>query len=368
VLFAQRQTVEYGSTYFDDGVFSPGGYAWKPCIVYNFGTSTVYLEKLEVAFNATENNMGWKVTQFVGTTPTLTAIGTLSGTFNYTDKNNWQTITINNTTPITGKVAFMIESPGATAIWHDLDVSNLNGDWAYYEGYGWDHNSNYGGGVNAIKATVNTAVPLPVELNSFTAKAADKKIELFWTTETEVNNYGFEVERSLAIGQQSLVKWEKIGFVQGSGDSNSPKDYSLVDENPPSGELQYRLKQIDIDGQYKYYSSIVKITSTITGFEEQKLPNGFDLKQNYPNPFNPVTTIEYSIPSNLISTAGNEALRVQLYVYDILGNKVATLVNEEQAAGNYKIVFNGSNLASGLYLYKITAGSFTSSKKLMLMK
>ena len=210
-----------------------------------------------------------------------------------------------------------------------------------------------------------TAGALPVELTTFTAASSSSAIgspivELKWNTATEVNNYGFDVERSAVSFQQSANAaadsrklnaegWEKIGFVKGSGNSNSPKNYSFIDDNPPSGTVEYRLKQIDNNGNFKY-SQIVTVNS---------LPTKFELWQNYPNPFNPTTAISYQL--SVFS-------HVTLKVYDVLGRVVATLVNKEQQAGKYSVNFNGSNLASGIYYYRISAGDFSEVKKLMLLK
>ena len=208
-----------------------------------------------------------------------------------------------------------------------------------------------------------SAVALPVELTAFSASVIENKIELKWKTETEVNNYGFEIQRSEVSNQKSVLSsWEKIGFVKGNGNSNSPKDYSFVDEKPLSGKAEYRLKQVDNDGVFKY-SSVVRVNS---------LPAEFELFQNYPNPFNPTTTIRYSIP---------KTEHVTLKIYDELGNEITTLVDENKEAGNYEVQFNAQQttnnkqLASGIYYYRITAipkgrqaGEFTDVKKLILLK
>jgi len=192
--------------------------------------------------------------------------------------------------------------------------------------------------------------PLPVELVSFNATAEDNSVELKWKTETEVNNYGFEIERKVVSQQPLISNWEKIGFVQGNGNSNSPKEYSYEDKSPIGGnKFQYRLKQIDNDGKSEY-SDIVEITV---------VPNKFELSQNYPNPFNPSTRIKYQVAINS---------QVSLKVFDVLGNEVATLVNEEKPAGNYEVEFNASQLSSGVYFYKLTAGSFTDTKKMILLR
>ncbi len=215
-----------------------------------------------------------------------------------------------------------------------------------------------------MKYSVSQADPLPVELSSFTASTVGSSIVLNWQTATEVNNYGFEVERTAPLnlpqGETSgLRDWEKIGFVQGNGNSNSPKEYSFTDENPPAGNLQYRLKQIDTDGQFEYYGTIAEINLSPTGVNEKELPKDYALLQNYPNPFNPATNIVFRI---------KEFGLVTLKIYDVLGNEISTLVNENKEPGEYNIKFDGSNLSSGIYYYKLTCGEFSEVKKLMLMK
>lgn len=185
---------------------------------------------------------------------------------------------------------------------------------------------------------------LPVELTSFNANVLENKINLSWQTATEVNNYGFEIER-----MKNNI-WEKIGFVEGHGNSNSPKDYTFTDQAKENGKYSYRLKQIDFDGKFEY-SDIVEV--------DFKAINDFVLEQNYPNPFNPATSISYSIPQNEFVT---------LKVYDVIGNEVATLVNTLQESGKHDVTFNASNLSSGIYFYKLTAGNSIQIKKMMLVK
>jgi len=203
---------------------------------------------------------------------------------------------------------------------------------------------------------VTSGSVLPVELNVFTASLLEEKVILNWQTATEVNNYGFQVERQKEKG---VSEWEVVGFVEGHGNSNSPKDYTFTDNILNLNlnlNLNYRLKQIDFDGNCEYSDEIA--------VELAELVEEYKLEQNYPNPFNPSTTISYSIPNNVKSETSN----VKLVVYDILGNEVATLVNERQKTGNYEVKFNASNLASGIYLYKLQSGSFVQTRKLMLLK
>ncbi|MEI7812296.1 MAG: T9SS type A sorting domain-containing protein [Ignavibacteria bacterium] len=199
---------------------------------------------------------------------------------------------------------------------------------------------------------VGTSQPgvLPVELTSFTAMVSENSVLLKWTTATEVNNYGFEIEKAVQKADKTNIIWEKTGFVPGHGNSNSPNNYSFTDQNPADGKYLYRLKQTDTDGKYKYSAAI----EAGTGWHR-----GFSLEQNYPNPFNPTTVISYSIPNSS---------NVTVKVYDVLGRLVATLVNMAQEAGSYTVSFDGSRLSAGIYYYKIQSGSYTASQKMLLIK
>ncbi|MCW8805510.1 MAG: choice-of-anchor D domain-containing protein [Ignavibacteriaceae bacterium] len=189
-------------------------------------------------------------------------------------------------------------------------------------------------------------VAVPVEFTTFSAFAANNNVTLNWSTATETNNSGFEIERT-SSDQES---WQKMGFVAGSGTSTEFRSYSFIDENVSVGNYSYRLKQIDFSGQFEY-SDIIEIEVTS--------PNEYSLEQNYPNPFNPTTTISYSI---------KEKGLVTLRIFDVLGNEVKTLVNEDQEVGVYRLEFNASFFASGIYFYSLKAGDFVSTKKMILLK
>ena len=190
---------------------------------------------------------------------------------------------------------------------------------------------------------------LPVEISSFTAAFKNNSVSIKWTTETEVINYGFEIERLNKNDQ--TTKWEKIGFVNGSGNSNSPKNYSFEDKNIRFGTYSYRLKQIDNNGQFSYSKIIEVFTSSI--------PTGYALEQNFPNPFNPATTILYQI---------KEQGLVELKVYNLLGQEIVTLVNEIKPVGYYSFNFDASNLPSGVYIYSLQVNDFVQSHKMTLLK
>ncbi len=193
------------------------------------------------------------------------------------------------------------------------------------------------------KMTDNLA--LPVELTTFTAAVNSSGVKLNWETATEVNNYGFAIER-----KSENTEWKKVAFVNGHGNSNSPKTYSYVDSKVLSGVYQYRLKQIDFDGKFEY-SAVVEINLSV--------PQKFELNQNYPNPFNPSTNIKFSLP---------KASNVTLKVFNAIGEEVATLINKKLPAGNHVVNFNGSNLISGVYFYQLATDEKSVVKKMLLVK
>ncbi|HMN17463.1 MAG TPA: YCF48-related protein [Ignavibacteriaceae bacterium] len=190
---------------------------------------------------------------------------------------------------------------------------------------------------------------VPVELLSFSSFVVDDDVTLNWSTATETNNAGFQIERSKKLEVRS-EEWNSIGFVNGSGTTTKIKSYSYKDENLAAGKYLYRLKQIDLDGTFEY-SNIIEA--------EVLSPSEFILEQNYPNPFNPNTRIQYAIGSKQF---------VSLKIFNSLGEEVASLVNEEKSAGFYKIDFNASHLSSGIYYYKIIAGDFVQTRKMILIK
>ncbi len=196
-------------------------------------------------------------------------------------------------------------------------------------------------------ATLTQIPPIPVELTSFTAKAKDNFVILEWITASELNNSGFEIQRKSANSSD----WVKAGFTAGKGTTNFTSNYSYVDYVPSFGTYYYRLKQIDLNGTFEFSNEI----SVAAG----QGPEDFFVSQNYPNPFNPVTSIDYQVPVNSF---------VSLEVIDVLGNKVATLVNEMKNTGNYTVQFDASSISSGVYYYKFAAGDYSIVKKLVILK
>jgi len=196
-------------------------------------------------------------------------------------------------------------------------------------------------------------VPLPVEFTSFTSVVNKNSVTLNWSTATEVNNYGFEIERRIVKSEQQTVNsWQKIGFVQGAGTSNSPHMYSYSDASLVSGNYAYRLKQIDNDGTFKYSQSIE--------LEVKLAPVSIGLSQNYPNPFNPSTQISFCVPNTQ---------QAKLVVYNILGQPVVTLF-DGVAVGQqaYQVNFDALKLASGVYFYKLETPSRIDVRRMQLLK
>jgi hypothetical protein len=201
---------------------------------------------------------------------------------------------------------------------------------------------------------LNTS-PLPIQLSSFVASVAVAgQAGLRWTTLSEINNYGFEVQK--AADRSSAFQTISGAFVSGNGTSLVKHDYSYVDKAYLSGNV-YRLKQVDLDGTGHFTDAVDPLA--VTGVAGKVLPTEYSLSQNYPNPFNPSTVIEFALPKDA---------HVTLEVYNILGQKVATLVDDVRPAGYHSVKLDGTNLASGMYLYRLSTGQQTFLKKLLLMK
>jgi hypothetical protein len=193
--------------------------------------------------------------------------------------------------------------------------------------------------------------PLPVSLNNFRFATNNNNVKLIWSTTKETNNKGFDMERKSTTNND----WSKIGYVEGKGTTNAVTNYAFTDQKLQSGKYNYRIKQVDINGNYTYFN--------LNGDIEIGIPQKFDVSQNYPNPFNPVTKIDYQIPTDGF---------VSMKLYDMLGREVKSVFSDNQKAGYYSIKIDGSSLASGMYFCIINLNSpgksFTKNIKLMLVK
>jgi hypothetical protein len=195
----------------------------------------------------------------------------------------------------------------------------------------------------------NCYTPIPVELISFNANVNNGIVELTWITATELNNQGFEIQRSAGS------EFEKIGFVDGYGTTTETKVYSFADRNVNHGSYSYRLKQIDFDGTFAY-SDVINV--------EVNPPAVFSLEQNYPNPFNPSTMIKFTLAADS---------KVSLKVFNVLGQEIASLIDQDMSAGTHTVDFNAEGINSGVYFYKIDAtglngSEFSDVKKMILTK
>lgn len=187
---------------------------------------------------------------------------------------------------------------------------------------------------------------LPVTLSLFNASNEKNNVKLYWKTENELNNSGFQVQRR-AEGND----WVIVTFVQGNGTTNEPVEYNYTDTKLLPDKYYYRLKQTDYNGNYEYFDLALPVIIS--------KPNEYRLSQSYPNPSNPKCNIDYQVPENI---------NVNISVYDLLGKLVTVLVNAKKDAGIYTIEFDGTNLSSGTYIYSFTAGQYKEVKKLILVK
>jgi photosystem II stability/assembly factor-like uncharacterized protein len=221
-------------------------------------------------------------------------------------------------------------------------ISSISQEISDYTAY---YTSGNGTFVSLGSATVEFANVVPVELISFTAEVNESLVTLNWQTATEINNLGFEIERST-----NNKDWAIIGFVRGIGNSESLNHYTFTDNNLGGAtKFYYRLKQMDINGKFEY-SNVIEV---------EAIPANYVLYQNYPNPFNPSTKIRYQL---------SDESKVVIKLYDILGNEVSTLVNEVKQPGVYEVELNAQNLASGTYIYRLVSGGFTETRKMVLLR
>ena len=324
---------------------------WHLCNIIqyaNLGQRTIdFLEtEVDLSLNVTTSD-NISVNYYSYETPTFgtlpTGIETLSNYY-------WQ-ISSTNLIFNNGKIIVPLSSlrgvtDASTLVW--LKRTNPGDDWENIGGIVAGENLESTILFNSFSefaiGSTDPANPLPVELYSFTAVSNPDKIILKWKTETETNNYGFEIERKV----QDL--WQKLGFVQGNGNSNSPKEYTYLDESVIGGsKFQYRLKQIDNNGQFEYSATV----------EVEIIPTEFALFQNYPNPFNPSTTIRFSLPAET---------KLKINIYNMLGELVETLAEADYEAGFHKVTFNASKLPSGVYIYRIESSKFTQVRKMIVLK
>ncbi len=194
-------------------------------------------------------------------------------------------------------------------------------------------------------------VPVAIELYSFSAQLTEEGALIQWETAEELNCAGFFIYKE-EDGEKIKVNDEIIfsqSFLYGSGGYS----YEFIDENP--GQV-YWLAEKDLNGMDTFYGPI-EVSSGYSSVVSESKPNGFSLEQNYPNPFNPTTTIEFSL---------KEPGKVNLSVYNVTGQKVATLIDGSLGAGSHTIVWNATQLPTGTYFYKLQSGAAIITRKMTI--
>jgi hypothetical protein len=253
-----------------------------------------------------------------------------------------------------------ITNPNYTAVftYADGDINGAENQlWGgKYNGSSWTLLSVVNEAANSFTAagissfsdmTAGELGVMPVELSMFRAEVQRSSVAIVWSTATEVNNHGFEIQKN------SSGQWEAIGFVEGAGTSNNPKEYSFIDHGTAPGKYLYRLKQIDRDGRFEY-SGTVEVNVV------QSIPKILSLSESFPNPFNPTTNIEFTVPNDG---------RASVKVYNMLGQHVAELFNDAVSAGGvYRVIFDGTRLSSGVYLSVLDFGGKYVTKRMILTK
>ena len=282
------------------------------------------------------------------------AAANISGTFVYTSNYRWIIEQQGLSPAFTGEVRFKLSEIHNEVLGNPSNVTVFSRPTP---GTGTFNAlpTTYNAGTGELVATVTSFSEfvfssdglLPVELASFTSKVNGSNVKLSWSTVTETNNSGFEIESKLS-GEGI---WKKAGFVAGAGNSNVTNQYSYLHTGLAAGKYNYRLKQIDLNGNFEYHNLTNEVVIGI--------PSKYELSQNYPNPFNPSTKINYQLPNDNLVT---------LKIYDMNGREVLQLVNTIQQAGYYTVDFNAAGLSSGTYFYKLMSDKFSDVKKMVVIK
>jgi hypothetical protein len=274
------------------------------------------------------------------------AYQTYLGTANMESRLAWNDITHNNGAPANFSAVFYQTNGNSGAIFAYGDSPSGNPDGSVST----PTITNWWGGYTVTNGVAPNTISLPVELISLTATSRQSAVSLQWSTATEKNNYGFEVERRTA--SRADDPFTRVSFVRGAGTVNNTRNYLFVDENVQPGTYEYRLKQIDNNGNF-IYTHTVEVVSSVTA-------NEFALHANYPNPFNPSTTIRFSVPQN-----GNAELKI----FNTAGQEVRTLFHETAEPGTlYQVRFDASALTAGIYFARLEFGGKQLVQKLVYAK
>jgi M6 family metalloprotease-like protein len=283
-----------------------------------------------------------------------TVSGSSAAISNFLQLNFSPAIDVTASVPIYVKILFQVASGGYAV---PIDNSTPATGNSYYSAAGTTFStlSPYDVAARVVFRS-NTAVP--IVLASFTAKPAGSRVILNWQTASEINNYGFEVEKDTVRAQQvfSVIPGS---FRLGHGTTLEGHAYAYTDSNAAVGRWAYRLRQIDLDGAVHVFDPVLVDVATTDAQSVPTLPLACTLEQNYPNPFNPSTTIRYGLPFRS---------QVSLIVFNTLGQQIAVLQNGEREAGYHEVQFDASGLSSGVYFYRIAAGAHVETRKLLLIR
>lgn len=324
---------------------------------FSNGGTTTYGSFGRTVMSILWNNVGTIATRTSGFYPGTTPPGTLDPVGRYSN-GYWQMDVNGGASGYNYDITLMFD-PSMTG--NTVNDANMKigkrttpaGDWNLVTSTNNLDNTITAPGLTAFSqfALSDINFPLPVELSSFNANVDKNKVNLSWSTVSELNNSGFDIERKVV----GATQWNRVGNVTGSGTSTTVKNYSFLENNIATGKYNYRLKQIDFNGNFHYYDLSSEVNVGV--------PTKFALSQNYPNPFNPTTNINYDLPFDS---------KVSIKIFDITGREITSLVNQLQTAGYHTINFNASNLSSGAYFYTITADggsqNFAKTLKMVLIK
>ena len=319
---------------------------------FSNGGTTTYTSFGKVVLSILWNNVGTITTRDVKYYPGVTPTGTVTGKYS---QGYWEVLVNGGASGYNYNITLNFDPSDMGTTANDANLrmgkKDVGGPWNIITTSTPD-NVLYtltATGLTSFSqfALTDVTAPLPVELSSFTSSSTANKVTLNWSTVSEQNNSGFDIERKLTTS----AEWTKVGNVAGNGNSSIVRNYSFNDANVATGKYNYRLKQMDFNGNFNYHQ--------LTGEVIVGIPTKFDLSQNYPNPFNPTTKINYNLPVDS---------KVSVRLFDMTGRQVAEIVNSVQTAGYYSVQFNASNLSSGTYFYTIEANNFVMTKKMMLVK
>ncbi len=224
-----------------------------------------------------------------------------------------------------------------------------------------------------IQALTKGDATLPVSLTSFSAAAGNGQVTLNWVTESEVDNMGYDILRadSKDGDYQEISSYQYDPRLKGQINTSSRTAYQYIDKYIQPGESYwYKLVDVDVKGKRTEHGPVNAVLSAGDGvIAKGNLPSEYFLGKNYPNPFNPSTNIKFGVPQ----LQNGEPASIRLVIYNALGQMVRELVNQDLAAGTYRVQWDGRNaqgslMPSGVYIYQLITPAYQKSEKMYLVK